>query len=120
MASTAAWAAAVTGERRGKARSDCELAGKLAAEPTFADALANGAVSKAQAAALADAEQPSEDEQRDLLDDAAGMSVNELERRVARFNLDRDHAPDPVVSSVTITTTKRRCQRHRDPRRVGR
>jgi hypothetical protein len=106
MRSTAEWAAAACGEKRGKARGDCELADKLAARPAFADALATGAVSKAQAAVLADAEQPSVSEQRELLGDAATMSVNELQRRITRFNTDRDQAPEPVVSAVSILPTK--------------
>ena len=106
MRSTAEWAAVVSGERRGRVRGDCELADKLAARPAFAEALASGDVSKTQAAVLADAEQPSTDEQQELLDDAACMSVNELERRVARFNIDRDKEPEPVVAAVSITPTK--------------
>jgi hypothetical protein len=106
MGTTAEWAAAVSGEKRGKARGDCELADKLASQPVFAEALASGAVSMAQAAALAGAVQPSDSEQRALLDDAAAMSVNELERRVTRFNLDRERAPEPVVPSVSIIPTK--------------
>jgi hypothetical protein len=105
MRSTADWAAAVSGEKRGAARGDCELAGRLAARPAFADALAAGAVSKAQAAVLSGAVEPSETEQRRLLDDAAQLSVNELERHVARFNLDRSQPAEPVVPAVTITPT---------------
>jgi hypothetical protein len=106
MRSTADWAAAVSGEKQGKARSDCELADRLAARPAFAEALASGAVSKAQAAVLADAERPSADEQRELLGDAAEMSVNELERRVTRFNIDRERVLEPVLPAVSITPTK--------------
>ncbi len=105
MRSTADWAAAVSGDKRGVARGDCELAGRLAARPVFAEALASGTVSKAQAAALADAVSPTAFEQHELLDDTAGLSVNELERHVARFNLDRQQAPEPVATSVTITPT---------------
>src|SRR5262245_3955126 len=43
MRSTADWAAATCGEKRGKARGDCELADKLAVRPVFAEALASGA-----------------------------------------------------------------------------
>ena len=62
-------------------------------------------MSKAQAAALAGAVAPTEPEQRELLDDTAGLSVNELERHVARFNLDRRQPSEPEASAVTITTT---------------
>jgi Domain of unknown function (DUF222) len=105
MRSTAEWVAAACGEKRGQARGDCELADRLAARPVFADALATGAVSKAQVAALAEAVSPSVDEQRDLVEAATSMSVNDLERRVTRFNLDRDRPPEAVVPSVTITPT---------------
>jgi hypothetical protein len=105
MRSTADWAAAVSGEKRGTMRGDCELAGRLAARPAFADALAAGAVSKAQATVLSGAVEPSDTEQRQLLDHAAQSSVNELERHVARFNLDRSRPTDPVVPAVTITPT---------------
>jgi len=105
MRSTADWAAAVSGEKRGTVRGDCELAARLAARPAFADALATGTVSKAQASVLAGAVEPNDTEQRDLLNDAVGLSVNELERHVARFNLDRDRPSEPVVPAVTITPT---------------
>jgi Domain of unknown function (DUF222) len=106
MRSTAEWAAAACGDKRGKARGDCELADRLASRPVFADALGSGVVSKAQAAALADAVEPSAVEQQELLAEAAELSVGELERRVARFNLDRHQPPEPIVPSVTITSTK--------------
>jgi hypothetical protein len=106
MPTTADWAAAVSGEKRDKARRDCELADKLASRPVFAEALASGAVSMAQASALAGAVRPSDTEQRALLDDAAALSVNELERRVTRFNLDRERAPEPVFPSVSIVPTR--------------
>jgi hypothetical protein len=106
MRSTAEWAAAACGDKRGKARGVCELADKLAARPVFADAFASGAVSKAQAAALADAVEPSAAEQRGLVQEATSLSVGELERRVARFNHDRQTPPPEVVPSVSITSTK--------------
>jgi Domain of unknown function (DUF222) len=107
MRSTADWVAAACGDTPGRARSDCELADRLAQRTVVADALATGSVSKVQAAALAGAESPTADEQRELLADAASMSVNELERRVAQFNLARDQAPQPVVASVTIAPSNR-------------
>jgi Domain of unknown function (DUF222) len=107
MRSTADWVASACGDKPGRARSDCELADKLAQRTVVADALAKGSVSKAQATALAEAERPTADEQRELLAEAASMSVNELERRVAQFNLARHQAPQPVVASVTIAPSNR-------------
>ena len=46
MPSTAEWMAGVTGEKRGKARGDVELAEKLADMGEIADTLASGEVSK--------------------------------------------------------------------------
>jgi hypothetical protein len=106
MRTTAEWAAAACGDKPGRARGDCALADKLAAAAVFAEALASGSVSKAQAAVLADADQPTTAEQRHLLGEAAHLSVNELERRVTRFNVDRDQPTEPVVPSVSITPTK--------------
>ena len=107
MADTASWAAAATGEKRGKARSDVELADKLADLGAIASALADGRVSKSQASALAGAHAPSKDEQAELLDAAASLSLPELERRIERFNLDRDRPADErVMPAVTITPTR--------------
>ena len=107
MADTASWAAAATGEKRGKARGDVELADKLADLGPIASAFADGRVSKSQASALAGAHAPSADEQAELLEAAASLSLPELERRVERFNLDRDRpADEPVVPAVTITPTR--------------
>jgi hypothetical protein len=106
MPDTASWAAAMTGERRGKARGDVELAGKLAALGPIASALASGRVSKSQAAALAGADAPSDEEQADLLADAESLSLPELERRVERFNLDRNRQVEAVVPAVTVTPTR--------------
>ena len=106
MPDTASWAAAMTGEKRGKARGDCELADRLADLGPIASAFADGRVSKSQASALAGAHAPSPDEQADLLDAAASLSLTELERRVERFNLDRDQPAQPVVPAVTITPTR--------------
>ena len=103
MASTADWMAAATGEKRGKARGDVELAGKLAGLAEVAGALANGEVSKTQADTLAGAEGATSAEQRELLDDAKQMSVTELERRIERFNRDRDQPPPEVVPTVHLT-----------------
>jgi hypothetical protein len=102
MACTADWMAATTGEKRGKARGDVELADRLAGLPEFESALASGEVSKTQATALSGAEGATAAEQRDLLDDAKTMSVNELERRVERFNRQRRQPPPAVVPSVLI------------------
>jgi hypothetical protein len=106
MADTASWAAAITGEKQGRARGDVELAGKLADLAPIAAALADGRVSKSQVAALAGAHNPSANEQAELLTDAASLSVPELERRVERFNLDRNRPADSVVPAVTITPTR--------------
>jgi hypothetical protein len=106
MGDTASWAAAVTGEKRGKTRGDCELAGKLADLGPVAEAFADGRVSKSQASALAGAHGASDAEQTGLLAAAAALSLNELERHVERFNLDRDRPSDPIVPTVVITPTK--------------
>jgi hypothetical protein len=103
MASTADWMAATTGEKRGKARGDVLLADRLAGFPAFGGALANGEVSKTQAATLSGAEGASADEQRGLLDDAKSMSVNELERRVERFNREHRQPPAAVIPTVLLT-----------------
>ena len=102
MASTADWMAAATGEKRGRARGDVELAGKLAGLAEVAGALANGEVSKTQADALSGAEGATAAEQRELLDDAKDLSVNELERRVERFNRERHQPPPEVVPTVNV------------------
>ena len=106
MPDTASWAAAMTGEKRGKARGDCELATRLGSLGPFADAFAGGQVSKSQVAALAGAHAPSEADQADLLADAATLSLNELERRVERFNLDRRVPPEPVTPAVVLSPTR--------------
>ena len=95
------------GDKPGRARTDCELADKLAQRAVVADALATGSVSKAQATALAEAERPTADEQRELLAEATSISVNDLERRVAQFNLARSQAPQPIVASLTIAPSNR-------------
>ena len=102
MASTAEWIAGVTGEKRGKARGDVELAGKLAEMGEIADALASGEVSKTQADTLSGAAGATTAEQRQLLGDAKAMSVNELQRRVERFNRDRRQPPPPVTPTVIV------------------
>ena len=102
MATTADWMAAATGEKRGRARGDVELADKLAGLSEVADAFAKGDVSKTQADTLSGAAGATPVEQRELLDDAKTMSVNELERRVERFNRDRQQPPPEVVPIVTV------------------
>jgi hypothetical protein len=103
MASTADWMAAATGEKRGRARGDVELAEKLSGLGEVGTALANGEVSKTQASALSAAVGATADEQQALLDDARTMSVNELERRVERFNREHRKPPPDVVSTVIMT-----------------
>ncbi len=84
-----------------------ELADKLADLGPIASAFADGRVSKSQASTLAGAHAPSPDEQAELLEAAASLSLPELERRVERFNLDRDRpADEPAVPAVTITPTR--------------
>ncbi len=102
MASTAEWIAAATGEKRGKASGDVMLADRLAGMAEVADALARGDVSKTQADAVADAFGATPAEQRELLADAREMSVNELVRRVERFNRERLQPPADVVPTVNL------------------
>jgi hypothetical protein len=102
MACTADWMACTTGEKRGKARGDVELADRLAGLREVADALAKGDVSKTQADALSGAAGATSAEQRALLDDAKAMSVNELERRVERFNREHQNPPPEVVPTVVF------------------
>ena len=102
MPSTAEWMAGDAGEKRGKARGDVELAEKLADMGEIADALASGEVSKTQADTLSGACGATAAEQRELLGDAKSMSVNELERRVERFNRQRQQPPPPVVPTVIV------------------
>jgi hypothetical protein len=102
MATTADWMAAATGEKRGKARCDVELAGKLAGMAEVAGALASGELSKTQADTLSGAEGATPAEQRELLDDAKELSVTELERRVERFNRERNQAPPEVLPTVIV------------------
>lgn len=103
MASTAEWMAAATGEKRGRARGDVELAGRLAGLAEIAGALAHGEVSKTQADTLSGAERATPAEQRELLDDATQLSVTELERRVERFNRERHQPPPDIVPTAFLT-----------------
>ena len=104
MASTADWLAATTGEKRGRARGDVELAERLAGLTEVAGALGRGEVSKSQADTLSGADGASLTEQRALLDDAHAMSLNELARRVERFNHEHHHPPPRIVPSMVLTT----------------
>ena len=83
-----------------------QLADKLADLGPIASAFADGRVSKSQASALAGAHAPSDVEQAELLDAAASLSLTELERRVERFNLDRDRPRRAGGPAVTITPTR--------------
>lgn len=104
-ATTADWVAEATGDKRGKARHDLELAAKLGDLDEVADALAQGAVSKTQAEVLAGATGATGDEQRELLDAAGSQTVTELARSVDRFNRRRDQPAPKLVPSVTIINT---------------
>ena len=87
---TASWAAAMTGEKRGKARGDCELAGKLAASRSDRLGVRRRSGVEVAGIGVGRGPRPSEAEQADLLAAAGSLSLTELERRVERFNLDRD------------------------------
>jgi Domain of unknown function (DUF222) len=98
----ASWLAWKSGERRGAARRDVELAASVGSTPVVADALAEGSLSKAKAAELTRAADASVEEQAQLVAVAVESTPEQLARQVDRWQLERDRAP-VVEELLTVT-----------------
>jgi hypothetical protein len=105
---TAAWVAAVTGDRRGAAHRDVVAAERVAATPVAAAALATGTVSKAQAVELVRAGDLPVAVQEALVRQAPRVPVEVLAREVTRARLDHGVAESERPPSLTVTTTDTR------------
>jgi hypothetical protein len=101
----ASWLADRAGDRRGSARRDVELAGKVAAMPAVSKRLADGSVSKAKAAELARASSASPADQEALAEAAETQSAEQVARRVDRWVLEHGATDAEVEESLSITPT---------------
>jgi hypothetical protein len=102
---TGAWVASLAGERAGAARRDVALAEQIAATPVVAAALAEGTVSKAQAATLAGAAALPVAEQERLVERADVLSVEQLGQAVRQAQFDHGIAPLDPRPSLELTKT---------------
>jgi hypothetical protein len=94
----ATWVAWKTGERRGAARRDVELAEAVGSMPIVAAALADGSLSKAKASAVVRASEASPAEQAALVAAAVRSTPEQLARHVDRWQL--EHHCAPVVEEM--------------------
>ncbi len=99
---TAAWVAWKTGDRRGAARREVELAERVAGMPAVADALAGGRVSRAKAGELVRAVGATVDEQAALVETATEQSVEEVAAAVTRWCHDHGTAAAPIAPALSI------------------
>jgi uncharacterized protein DUF222 len=89
----ASWLAWKGAERRGRARSEIELAASVAAMPAVDQAMGEGTLSRAKAAELARARTADPDEQAELVAAAKAMTVEEVARRVDRWQHEQGSPP---------------------------
>jgi hypothetical protein len=89
----ASWLAWKGAERRGRARSEIELAASVAAMPAVDAAMGDGTLSRAKAAELARARTADPDQQAELVSAAKTMSVEDVARRVDRWQHEQGSAP---------------------------
>jgi hypothetical protein len=99
----ASWVAAASGERRGAARRDVELASTLTAMPAVARRLADGSLSTAKVRELARAASADDTEQERLATAAVALSAEQVAHEVDRWQLEHDTAPAPVKETLRIT-----------------
>ncbi|HEY1282198.1 MAG TPA: DUF222 domain-containing protein [Acidimicrobiales bacterium] len=102
---TATWIASLTGERRGTARRDVELAVQLAEIPAVADAMATGEVSKAKAAELVHTTDLPTEVQEALVGQAGSLSVEQVANAVRQARL--DHGAESTAVTPTLTISRR-------------
>jgi hypothetical protein len=100
----ASWLAWKAGDRRGAAHREVELAAAVAAMPAVEAGLAEGSLSKAKAVELARAVHADDDDQQDLVAAATALSVEEVARRVDRWQLEHQPAGE-VVEALHVTPT---------------
>ncbi len=97
------WLAWKGAERRGRARAEIELAAHVAAMPAVDQAMGDGTLSRAKASELARARAADPDQQVELVEAAKTMTVEDVARRVDRWQHEQG-APPAVQPSVTITS----------------
>jgi hypothetical protein len=100
----ASWLAWKGAERRGRARSEIELAASVAAMPAVDQALGEGTLSRAKAAELARARSADPDQQAELVADAKTMTVEDVARRVDRWQ--HEHGSPPTVEPRLAITPR--------------
>jgi Domain of unknown function (DUF222) len=98
----ASWLAWKGAERRGRARSEIELAAAVAAMPVVDQAMGNGALSRAKASELARARTADPDQQAELVEAAKTMTVEAVARRVDRWQHEQG-SPTTVEPRLAIT-----------------
>ena len=99
----ASWIAALAGERRGTARREVELAGRLEQAPVIAHALAAGSVSAAKAAELVRADGLPEEVQERLVEQASSLPVEQVTAAVERARLTFGTPAAPPAAELTVT-----------------
>ena len=99
----ASWLAWKGAERRGRARTEIELAATVAAMPAVDRALGDGTLSRAKAYELARARAADPDEQAQLVEAAKTMTVEDVARRVDRWHHEQGTPPE-IEPSVAITS----------------
>jgi hypothetical protein len=99
----ATWIAEMAGERRGAARREVELAGRVSAMPQVAEAMASGQLSAGKAAELVRAAELPEEVQSALLEDAVGAPVEQVAASVERARLAYGAGTVPPTPELTIS-----------------
>ena len=95
--------AAKSGERRGSAKRDVELAKDIKAQPALSEAFGSGDLTRSKAAEILRAEGATEEEQRALIEAAKTESTSKLHRRVEDFRAEHGQEPPKVKNSLTIS-----------------
>lgn len=121
MRNTADLVSKLTGERRGSARADVELAGQLDGNEQVRDALATGLLTKDKAAVLSRVEGTTSDERAELVTAAAKASADGVRRLVAAFKASRGAEEPPMVNRLTMSKspTRSRVVADLDPARTA-
>ena len=96
-------AAAKSGERRGSAKRDVDLAKGIKAQSALSDAFGSGDITRSIAAEILRAEGATEEEQRALIEAAKTESTAKLHRRVEDFRSEHGQEPPKVKNSLTIS-----------------
>jgi Domain of unknown function (DUF222) len=96
-------AAAKSGERRGSAKRDVELAKDIKAQPALSEAFGSGDLTRSKAAEILRAEGATDEEQRALIEAAKTESTSKLHRRVEDFRSEHGQEPPKGKNSLNIT-----------------